>query len=273
MTLNQTLAIAFERNPTFGEFAANREAARAEVIQALAYPNPEIEGSLGEATGRESPKTTKAEYGLSLVQPIESPLKRRTRRAAAEALEAVALREEDVFRVTLRSDTAKAYFTILYRQRAVGLAEAARQIAEDIEVVVTRRVDSGEAPEIDRIKARVEVLKASRAVQSEKRLLASARAVLRALCGDALPDSFQVADSLGDGLEAADAMQFDLEGHPILARLQAERSRQEAVIAREKAAWRPDLKPGLSLGRQIDTDTAGVTLGIEIPIWNRNRGG
>ncbi|MBI3736420.1 TolC family protein, partial [Candidatus Sumerlaeota bacterium] len=195
MTLNQTLAIAFERNPTFGEFAANREAARAEVIQALAYPNPEIEGSLGEATGRESPKTTKAEYGLSLVQPIESPLKRRTRRAAAEALEAVALREEDVFRVTLRSDTAKAYFTILYRQRAVGLAEAARQIAEDIEVVVTRRVDSGEAPEIDRIKARVEVLKASRAVQSEKRLLASARAVLRALCGDALPDSFQVADS------------------------------------------------------------------------------
>lgn len=276
LTLSQTLAIAFERNPTFAEFEANREAARAEVIQALAYPNPEIEASIGRATPLEAPKETNATYGFSLVQPLESPTKRRTRRAAAEALEEIVDREEGVFRATLRAETAKAYFTILYRQRAGELAENARRNAEEIQAVVNRRVEAGEAPEIDRIKASVEMLKASRTVQSEQRRLASARAVLNALCGGALPEGFQLYDSLEDDRKAADAseaIQYAMDRHPLLLKLHAEQRKQEAVIARERAASRPDLKPGISAGREFDTNSVGLSLGVEIPIWNRNRGG
>ena len=49
-TMEQVQAIARQQNPTFKEFEANRERARAEVLQALAYPNPEIDLGAGVAT-------------------------------------------------------------------------------------------------------------------------------------------------------------------------------------------------------------------------------
>ncbi len=276
LSLQQTLAIAFQNNPEFEIFEAHLKAARAEVVRALAYPNPEVEASLGLATSRDEKGKSGPEFGLRLAQPLESPLKRRTRRAAAEALEVIDEREHEVFELTLRAETTQAFFSILYYARTAQLAEESKRIADEIRAVVENRIESGEAPELDRIKARVETLKAARSAQAAQRSLASSRAVLNALCGGTLPSDFQLADSLDEPSKTYDfeeALKFARESHPALALLAAEIEGQHAVIAREKAAWRPDPKPGIQLGRGFGEDTAALSLGIEIPIGNRNQGG
>jgi cobalt-zinc-cadmium efflux system outer membrane protein len=169
LTLAELQKIAHEKNPTFAEYAASRETAKAEVLQALAYPNPDIEIDL--------------DYALSLFQPVEFPGKRKARRAAAEAAKPVVEREEEVFRATLTADVGKAYCTVLYYEHSVELAKESLKTEQEIEQIVGRRVDAGEAAEIDRIKAQVETLKASRAVQAQERRRNSARAILNALCG------------------------------------------------------------------------------------------
>ena len=276
LTLDQIQTIARQQNPTFKEFEANREAARAELLQALAYPNPEIDLGAGIATAREAPKNSVLEFGLGLIQPIELPAKRSSRRAAAEAASPIVDREEDVFRVSLRADVMKAYYTVLFHEHAVRLAQDALRTEQEIEQIVERRVKGGEAPEIDLVKARVEVLKASRAVQVEQRNRASSRAILNALCGRALPAGFKLTDSLEarlTGANVAQARRIALTQHPTLRRLEAVIKQKELIIQREHKAWYPDLKPGINLGQGIDARTLGAGLGLELPFWNRNKAG
>ncbi len=249
LTLAGVQGIARAQNPTFAEFAASRQAARAEVLQALAYPNPDIEADL--------------DYTLGWFLPIEFPSKRRARRNAAEASGPVVEREEDEFRVTLAADAAKAYHTVLYYQRAVELAAEVVKTEHEIEQIVGRRIEAGEAPEIDRIKAQVETLKASRVAQAQQRHAASARAVLNALCGRALPPDFVLEDALDRplaGLNIEQAQQIALAQHPVLRRLEAVLRQKELIVQRERKAWYPSIR-------------IGVPLGFEAPLLNRNKGG
>jgi cobalt-zinc-cadmium efflux system outer membrane protein len=276
LTLEQVLAIAREHNPTFAEFAANLERARAEILIAAAYPNPEVEFYVGRARTREAPTERATEYEVGLMQTIEMPGKRRTRRVAAQAGVAVAEREREGFRATLRAEVAKAYYTVCHRMQAETLAAETAAIATDLETIVRRRFDGGETAEIDAIRARLEALKARRRIQDQRRQLAGARIALDNLCGGALPPGFVPTDPLPSdpkALESRSARDWAGFHHPELRRLDAEIARQEAIIARERTAWHPDLKPGVSAGRELDTEGYGVSLGVEIPLWNRNRGG
>jgi cobalt-zinc-cadmium efflux system outer membrane protein len=276
LTLDGVQAIALREHPTFKEFAASRALARAEVLQALAYPNPELEASLGFVTTREAPVESAWESGLGLFQVLEWPAKRKARRRAAEAQEPIIQRDEDLFRATLRADVAKAYYTVLYYQHGVRLAEAAFGTEREIERIVRRRFDAGEAPQIDLTQTRVETLKAQRTVQAQRRQLATAQAVLRALAGRALPPEFALADTLDQPLPGAnfhEAYQIALAQHPTLRRLEAVLHQRELVIGRERTAWYPDLKVGLSPSQEIDTRGIGASVGMELPLWNRNQGG
>jgi len=249
LTREQAQKIALEKNPTFAEYAARRAAANAEVLQAIAYPNPDLELGL--------------ELFPSLFLPVEPPAKRQTRRAAAEAAMPVVDRSEDEFRAALAADVAKAFCTVLYAERAAALSKEALHIEQEIEQVVGRRVEAGEAPEIDRIRAQVETLKASRAVQAQQRQNATARVILNTLCGRALPKDFALADRLDQALAEADveqARQIALAQHPVLRRLDALLRQKELAVQREQKAWHPNIR-------------LGVPLGAELPLGNQNQGG
>ncbi len=249
LTLAQVRQIALEKNPSFAEYAARRAAANAAVLQAIAYPNPDLEIGL--------------DLFPSLFLPIEPPVKRQTRRAAAEAAKPVVDLTEDQFRTVLAADVGKAFCTVLYAEHAAALSKEALNTEQQIEQVVGRRVDAGEAPEIDLIRAQVETLKASRMVQAQQRQDATARVILNTLCGRALPSGFALVDNLDQALAGADpeqAREVALAQHPTLRRLDAILKQKELAIQREQKAWQPNLR-------------VGVPLGVELPLGNRNQGG
>jgi len=276
LTAEQVLAIAYRQNPTFEEYQARLAAARAEILQAVAYPNPSLEANAGVGIGRESPRPVRAEYGVELSQPIELPAKRRARRAAAEAAPGVVARERDAFRADLRGEVLKAYDTVLFHTQASAVARETLRIAREIETIVRRRVEAGEAAEVDRIRAEVEARQAARAVELQLRKLAAWRAVLNTLTGRALPADFALTGSLHRELRPADiaqAQQIAASQHPSLRRLGEMLERQRLVIEREQKAWYPDLVPSLGLAREIDSTSLGGGLGLELPLWYRNQGG
>lgn len=276
LSLAETLALAMERNPTFAEFEANRDAARAQVVQSLLYPNPEAEvsvgmaRSLGESSGELAP-----EFGVSFLQPVESPSKRRARRAAAEAALPVVENEARVFQLTVRKDATQAYWNVVYQEEARRLAEADARLASETEEIVARRVEGGEASKTDRIKARLEALRARRGVRVAERRIGIARIALDALCGGALGSDFMASDSLeSEGAQVElEALLRQAEAHPLLSRLDAMMDRQRAAIERERTHWYPDLRPALHAGHETDKDTIAVSLGMELPLFNRNQGG
>lgn len=276
VSLEQALALARSHNPTLPQFEANLAVARAAILTARAYPNPELELQAGMARSREAEGGNEAEFGIGLTQPIELPGKRRTRREAAEAELPVVHAEAEGYLATLRAETARAYRTLAFQAASLALAEADAANAGELYALVERRVSGGEAAEIDRVKTRVEMLKAQRRVRHAMRQRNAARIALNALCGGALPAQFETPEPLPTTLTAADAGQarLTMEQHnPEYRRLAAEEARGAAVLRREQKAWHPDLRPGVSLGREADADTFAVTLGFEMPLWNRNQGG
>lgn len=275
-TLEQVQALARGGNPSFAIFAANREAAQAEVLRALAYPNPQLELGLGVARSREEPSMSGLEYGFGLSQAIEWPATRRARREAAEAGAPLAALESASFRAQLRADVARAYTMVLFHQRAERLAQAAAGTEEQILQLVTKRVDGGEAPPLDLIRARVETLQAQRAAKEQTRLLAAARAVLNALVGRNMPPAFALADTLDlppPPINPAEAERLALAQHPELRRLQAVVEQRERIVRQEQTAWYPALTLGFGPQRALDTDSIGATLGLALPLWDRNQGG
>jgi cobalt-zinc-cadmium efflux system outer membrane protein len=103
----------------------------------------------------------------------------------------------------------------------------------------------------------------------------AARAALRAWCGDALPEQFTVTGVLPDApasVAVADLQRRAIETHPRLAVFDAQRTANAAAIAAEERAWYPDLTLGVSGNRETDTNDLGVSIGIDLPLWNRNEG-
>jgi len=276
LRLEEVLGLARAANPTLAEFDANRAAARAELLAALVYPNPEVEMEAGYAAARKSPHEEETELAVSFSQPVEWPRKRGARKAAAEASREVVEREREAFLVSLRAEVIRAYLTIRYYAEAVQLADKTTQNALDIQTIVQRRAEGGEVPEIDFIRARVESLKAARQAHLLRRSMSSARAVLDALCGGNLPADFSPEDPMTPQLPERpfeSCLEAALQGHPALRPLEAVLRRTELVVERERAAVLPDLKVGVLGQREFDTNGVGASLEIEVPLWNRNQGG
>jgi|GEM_PF-869935 len=272
--LAEILAMARRHNPSRAIFEGNLAEAEAQARQSRLHPNPELEFQAGAARGREWPEHTRAEFALELAQPIEWPARRQHRIQAADTAVEAARLESALLELALRFETSLAYYTVLYYQQALQLARDDRRNAADIEAMAARRVEGGEAPEIERLKARVETLKAGRAAYALQRQLESARTALRAICGEDLPEHFTPADAFIEHLACADpaaAKRDALERHPRLKQLELlVRQREQEVRAEEASRW-PGLTVGFGAARQFDANSLGGFLRFELPIRDRNQ--
>jgi cobalt-zinc-cadmium efflux system outer membrane protein len=278
-TLNAVIEKAKQGNRNWATFCANHAAARAELIGALAYPNPEFEVESGNAKAREEDESghrpRRNTWSFAFSQPIEMPGKRLARRVEAESGFAVVNGERLEFESLLRADVIEAYYTVHYHGALEKLWENLLEVAEGFEEVANRRVELGDALKIESINARVEVLKAQRELKAARHRRAAACAALNALTGGRLGKKVRLAGGLPlkqPAVSIETAVRTALNSHPRLVRLAAELEQKYASIDRARTEWWPDIKLGVSKAREFDAEGAAVTAGIEIPLWNRNRG-
>lgn len=275
LTLAHLLEVARTHNPSYAVFQANRQAAQAQVTIGRQHPNPEASGSFGVAQSREGRSLSKGEFGLEFSQPLELPWKRSARIRAASSLENIVSAQEAEFTSLLRAEVTEAALQVVYHEQALAQARNADLLVQDVLKIVEKRVGLGDVPEVDRIKAQVKALRSAQAVRDAQGGVRTSWLVLDALCGRTLPPGSMLEDILANSPEIADLnllLSRTLESHPRLRRLEAERTQKALEISKERAAASPDLTVGGYVHREFDTDGQGLSLGVAIPLWNRNQG-
>ncbi len=275
-SLEEILTIAEERNPSVAIFRANLEAARGALTAARAYPNPDFGIDLGRGKARtEAGAGYEREYQFEVGLPLEWPGKRLSRRKTAEAQIGVSEQESDDFRWALRAQVKEAFFDLLFSKRMREVSQENVGTAEALLSAARLRVESGEAPALEWIKAQVELGRENKELRRAENRAAVTKTGLNALLAGALnPDEDITGDFSGTRRD------FDLPSlieeatarHPQI--LRQKRAIEAAALTglREWQSRIPDLTLRGGFGEEIDKRSYSVGLSLTFPLFYQRQG-
>ncbi|MFP2923777.1 TolC family protein [Pyxidicoccus sp. 3LG] len=274
LTLEQSLTLALERSPRLLSAQAEAAVAQARLTGAslLVQDNPELEAAVGPRR-RESGNTVDVSVGVS--QRLEIFGQRGARRDAAEATLSASESRLQAVRVDLAAEVRQAFARSLAAEQELRLAEDGLTLAARALQAAEQRLQAGDASRIEVNTARVELGQASRArvraVQRRVQALGELRLLLGMEPGDEVVPEGNLrveaapVPALSVLLEQAAAQRADLKA----ARAEVEAAQAEARLASRDALPRPRL--GASYSREEDAHIIQGTLGIDLPLFNRNQ--
>lgn len=275
LTLERLQSLAFKNSPVLRQAAADVESARGAVIQAGAYPNPEI-GYESDTVGTAN---TAGYHGGYLQQSIVTAGKLRLAQAAAAVdLEnaRIALRKA---RVKVATNVRAAYFAALVARERMKLANALARFTNRIYQTQIDLVEGGESAPYEpmqlrvfALQARAAVVKASREYQSQWRQLAAAIGLPE------LPPTELAGrvDIVVPDVTYERALNLMLTKHTDLLTAANSVGQAGVLLRSAQVAPIPNIDTYLAVQRdytfQPGTTTINLQVGTELPVFNRNRG-
>lgn len=272
--LDQLLRLAATSNPGLQAARDSVQAARSDVISAGAFPNPEIEYLGGNARARTPGTNAGHSDSVTLTQRLDLPPVRSARIDVADAGLAATHAASRSYESELAARIKLAYYELNRRQAEQKAAREDLSLMEAIRNRVRVRVETGEAPRYELIKADAELLNAQKALQSAQLRNDQAKALLRQAVGAALPPDFNVAPATDPVPPAPlDALRQTMMAHnPDLAQIRAEADRSQRQLELERRLRLPEV--ALKATRDTDPDLRTNKLGVAvtIPLWDRRSG-
>ena len=262
---------AKRRHPTAQAVAAARRSAEARAAQAGVWANPEVELSYGRTHPRITDVAVDRPYGARLSQRVEWWSKRSARVAVASAQVAAVEAESAAMLLDLEVEVRLAAIALATAQAVAEQTAAQANLALELADVIEKRSALGDLNRGEAARIRLEATTARLRHDAAVRTVALERSVLRAWCSDAVVDGLTISDAFTDPQAGADGkMTLATTAHPrIRAALEAERAAEaQATVARQSRI--PDVTIGVFGDREYDKDSYGVSLGFEIPLWDRN---
>ncbi|HLB02799.1 MAG TPA: TolC family protein, partial [Nitrospiria bacterium] len=275
-TLSEILAIAQEKNPSVAVLQANIKAAQGELTSSRAYPNPDLEVELGKGKALEqSGSAYEREESFGLGQSLEWPGKRLYRRKAAEAEVSGAREELEGFRLELIAQAKKAFFSVLLSERVLQVSAKNVETVQALVNSATLRVESGEAPELELIKARVEFLKVTKELRRAENRVAIAKAVLNSLLGGALGKDYEIMGEFSGSerrFEVSQLIERALTRHPMILREEKAVEAAGYVLSLERQSRVPDLTVRGLISEEIDKRAYAIGLSVPFPLLYQRQG-
>ena len=271
LTLQQAIQKAIDFNPSLVASVRDIDIAEAGLVQAKAWPNPELE-VLSEGVNEKYQTTT-----VQINQVIELGGKRSSRISAAERDREAALADLASQRAALRADVAAAFFDALTSQEHIQLTEGSYQLAARVNSAVKRRVAAGRISPIEANRTSVAELTIKSELNQAKVEFELAKIRLATLWGKTIPP-FQEIDKpvvTNDFYDADFAvLQSQLKNSPQLIRAQLEIDRQQALEEVERSRQISDVTVSLGSKRdqEIGRNQTIVGITVPIPLFDRNQG-
>jgi outer membrane protein, heavy metal efflux system len=250
-------------------------AARFAVDSAGAFPNPELEYQAGTVRSRGPGGSPGNARSTTLTQPLDMPWQRTPRIAAAEAGLAATRAGVAAFEAEALARLRLRYYDVLRREAELKYAREDASLMETVRSRIALRVETGEAPRFELIKADAEMLNAQKSAQAAGFRVEQARSQLRQSVGAALPAEFTLRGDLGEVRELPSRLILHDElaaGNPELVRSRAELQRAEQQLAVERRLRWPALAVKASLDEDPDNRVSKVGVVVAIPLWNRRSG-
>lgn len=273
--LAEALDNAFAHSPVLRALQAELEEVESSLLGAKTYPyNPEL---ALEVADRSSPGVSTTDRGFSLSQELEIAGQRRKRIAVANeevaAAEAAFLREKRLLAFRVESAFAEA----VRSRELLAVAETDVALARDVLGFSKRRLERGAATQIDVNLAQASAGRAERRVQRDRAAYASARSRLAEIAGTdpALPPEplGELAFPQGELPSLEELLEAAVKNRGDLGSIRRQELAAEAAIRLALAQRRPNLIVGGFLQREETTDDIfGATVGVSLPLFNRNQG-
>ncbi len=282
--------IALQHNPTIKQAAAQFEAALSRSHQAGLYPNPvagyvqDQIGSFSESMptangfavrGRPSPGDN---VGAFIQWQIVTAGKLRLSRAKF-AEEATAARWQAIAQeLRVLNSVRMQYFDVLAAQRLIGIHREIVKLDDDSVRTTQEMFNVGQAGEPELIQARVQERRAKVALQKSENRFRGDWEELVSLVGAPELRPSPIDPKL---LEAEVApLSFDgtladlLHNSPEIQAALSEIRRDEIMVRRERVEPIPNilLQAVTGFNYEFGVQTAGVQIGVTLPIFNRNQG-
>lgn len=268
----ETLAVGSNRAILSVQEQVN--AARAGIVAAGAFPNPELEYLAGSVRSRGAGIPGDVQ-SVTLTQPVDLPWLRAVRIDNAVAGLAEVQAGASVFVADSLALVRLRYYEILRREAELKNLREDAELMEGVRSRIAWRVETGEAARFELIKVEAEVLNALKSVQAAGFRLLQAKALLRQAVGAALPEDFQLKGSLSQvpEIESLDDSRGKMsQASPDLARKRAELVRAERTLDLEKMKRWPTLSVKAAREEDPDVRTSRFGVAVSIPLWDRRAG-
>ena len=278
IVLADVLRLALLGNAELAAFSWSVRASDARALQAAQVPNPEMEvelehfGGAGELAGFQA-----AEAKLVLSQVFEIGGKRGKRTKVALLERDLSGWEYEAKRLDVLADAAVAFVRVLANQERLVVAEESAEVARRVLEVVSERVKAGKVSPLEETRAgvelaaiEIEVERIRNAHQASRMRLGAAWGSSEPVFGKATGDFYRV-----DDLPSSDALLGRAHEAPEIARWSTEMEMYEAAIEMQKAVRIPDVELSGGVKRELENrwDSYVLSVGIPIPLFDRNRGG
>lgn len=253
------------------------KAAEASVIGASAYPNPQLTFMAGPQHARVVPQALPANSHrqFTVSQTIENPFLRSARIGSAEAGVDASHASLEQVRADLAAQLRVAAYELILRQEVARVEASVSDLMEEIRRRVKVRVDVGEAPRFELIRAETEVLAAASRKEAALLNALRSRVALIQLTAGALQPDFQVMGSLTEpvSLPPLEELRETVPAvNPEVTRLEAEWKRARLRIDQERAAVLPSLTVLLSNFQEAQYTSNLAGLNVTIPLFYQRRG-
>lgn len=273
--LRELESLALATSPAILATREQVAAARAGVVAAGAFPNPEVEYLAGPARARITGANPGDTSSLSLTQPLDLPHRRGPRIAAAEAARVAVEAGGQAFQTDVLARLRQRYFELLRREAELKTAREDAGLMESVRARIALRVATGEAPRFELIKADAETLNAQKLALAATLRVEQARSLLRETVGGALPENWSVRGRLEEvpPLPALAVLRQEmLARNAELGRARAEAERANRQLDYERAQRWPQLALKATRDEDPDLRTSRIGVVISIPLWDRRSG-
>lgn len=275
LSLEQALRLAEDNHPQLAWAASQTEGARAGVVTARAYPNPEAGVLAGQQRARVLGTIPGPIQVYSFAQPIETRRVRETRIGTAELGRVSSEFGLSEARLAVRGAVRQTFYEALRRKAEVGLAQENLRLVEDLRRRIEVQVKVGEAARLELTRAEAEVAIARTSAQGAQLRLATALAALRASMNAPPEAEYEPVGALDASARLPELSVLREEAranHPALKWAEAEVRRAEMRVKSEVALKTPQPVLRSEYEHQPDVATYRVGLSLPVPVWNKRQG-
>ena len=273
-SLEQLLQVAAQENPIMNILKAQEDAARSSIKTAESFLNPEIEAGSGPSKDRITSQDRKDNWGVTISQPLEFPNVRSARRAIAVSKLQYSESNSLSTKVNLNLQIKKRFYNVIQNQEILRIAENDRDSLRDIRGRVALKVDVGDSPRYELIKADTELISAERDAQAAKLKIYESKLYLKGLVGKSIPDEFDVIGIMPDSSIKLDINQIrnEINNSPRLKQIKAASEVAENRLRLEEKLVNPGVTLKAGVNQDPDLTSYRFGLSIPLPLWNRRQG-
>jgi len=277
LLLPQALALALTQNPDLAAFSWETRAQEAAALQASFFPNPTFGANAANFGNRVIKGFDGDVVTLELSQLIELGGKRAARMEAAALTKELADWDYETKRVDVLTQVSQAFIEVLTAQQRLTLTKQTQELANQMMVTTSARVQAGKVSPVEETKAKVVLSSVQFELLRAQRELEAARKRLAATWGNTEPRFEAVKGDLDTvmPLPSLDLLLRRLDKNPDLARWVTEITQREALISVEKSKAIPDVTATVGASKYLMPNDYALVVGFSmpLPVFNRNQGG